>query len=131
MHQDTKPQGGDVLVVDDDLAIIQLVTELLEDEGYTVRSACDGLEAWQAIEDAPPRLLMTDICMPRMTGSELVTRLRARGYGFPILIIAATPALAAPLLHFDSIMYVTKPFHLNVLLDAVQQYVAPAVVEVV
>src|SRR5215216_6132443 len=101
MHQNTNPHGDDVLVVDDDPTILDLVEELLADEGYRVRRAVDGLEAWQAIADAPPSLLVTDIRMPRMMGSELVARLRATGYAFPILLMAATPTLAAPLLRLD------------------------------
>jgi CheY-like chemotaxis protein len=129
MHQDTNPHGDDVLVVDDDPTIRDLVTELLEDEGYSVRRACDGLEAWQAIEDAPPKLLVTDIRMPRMMGSELVTRLRATGYAFPILLMAATPALAAPLLRLDCIEFIAKPFELELLIEGVRRYAAPAVIE--
>src|SRR5215210_775538 len=126
MHQDTNPQGADVLVVDDDPAILNLVTEFLEDEGYNVRRAGDGCEAWQAIQDTPPMLLVTDIRMPRMTGSDLVLRLRASGYHFPILLMAASPALAEPLVQFDDIEFIAKPFELELLLDDVQRYAAPA-----
>jgi CheY-like chemotaxis protein len=130
MHQDTNPHGGDVLVVDDDPTILDLVTEFLADEGYRFRRACNGLEAWQAITSAPPRLLLTDLRMPVMDGTELVTRLRASTYDFPILLMAATPTLAVPLLQLDCIEFIAKPFDLEVLLDGIQRYVAPAVVEV-
>jgi two-component system, chemotaxis family, chemotaxis protein CheY len=126
MHQDTKQAGVDVLVVDDDPTILNLVTEFLEDEGYNVRRAGDGWEAWQAIQAAPPMLLVTDIRMPRMTGSELVLRLRAHGSAIPILLMAATPALAEPLMQFDCIEFIAKPFKLELLLDGVQRYLAPA-----
>jgi two-component system OmpR family response regulator len=126
MNQDIHPAVGDVLVVDDDPMIISLVTELLTDEGYSVRSACNGLEAWHAIEAALPTLLLTDIRMPIMTGTELVRRLRAAGYDFPIVIIAATPALAEPLLKLDRIEYMAKPFELELLLDGVARYVVPS-----
>jgi DNA-binding response OmpR family regulator len=130
MYQDTKlPPGDDVLVVDDDPTILDMVTEFLEDEGYNVRRACDGMEAWQAIISAPPMLLVTDIRMPRMMGSELVTRLRAAGYGFPILLMAATPALAAPLLRLDGTQFIAKPFDLEVLIAGVRRYAAPVAAE--
>ena len=126
MHQDTKLQGDYVLVVDDDRTILDFVTEFLEDEGYNVRRAGDGREAWQAIVGAPPMLLVTDMRMPRMSGSELVMRLRANGYAFPILLMAASPALAVPLLQFDDIEFLAKPFELELLLDGVRRYAAPA-----
>jgi CheY-like chemotaxis protein len=131
MNQNTMPQGSDILVVDDDPAIRALVTELLADEGYRFRSACDGLQAWQAIASAPPALLLTDLRMPVMNGTILVTRVRASGYDFPILLMAATPALAEPLLQLDRIAFIAKPFELDVLLNTIRRSIAPAAVEVV
>jgi DNA-binding response OmpR family regulator len=126
MYQDTKRAGADVLVVDDDLTILDFVTAFLEDEGYNVRRASDGQEAWQAIQDAPPMLLVTDIRMPRMTGSELVLRLRTHGYAFPILLLAVSSAQAVPLLQLGEIEFLAKPFELELLLDGVRRYAAPA-----
>jgi CheY-like chemotaxis protein len=131
MHQDMNPHGGDVLVVDDEPVILDLVTEFLAEEGYRFRRACDGLEAWGAITSAPPRLLLTDLRMPVMGGAELVTRLRASGYDFPILLMAATPALSVPLLQLGCIKFIAKPFRLEELLAYIQGCVAPAAVEVV
>jgi CheY-like chemotaxis protein len=131
MHQDMNPHGGDVLVVDDDPAILDLVVDLLTDEGYRFRRAYHGLEAWQAITSAPPRLLVTDLRMPVMDGIELVARLRASGYDFPILLMAATPALSVPLLQLDCIEFIAKPFQLEELLERIRGYVAPTVAQVV
>jgi CheY-like chemotaxis protein len=125
MHHDV-PTGDDILVVDDDPTIIDLVTELFTEEGYRLQYARNGVEAWEAIAAAPPKLLLTDIRMPFMDGIELVTRLRASGYTFPILLMAATPALAEPLLRLDPIEYIAKPFELELLLDGVQRALAPA-----
>lgn len=126
MHQNTMLQDGDVLVVDDDAAILDLVTEFLADEGYRFRRAYNGLEAWEAIRQMPPAFLLTDIRMPLMGGPELVTHVRAGGYGFPILVMAATPALAVPLLQLDGVEFIAKPFDLVMLLDSIQKHVAPA-----
>jgi DNA-binding NtrC family response regulator len=126
MNGDTKLSGNDVLVVDDDPMVVDLVAELLEDEGYHVRRASDGWEAWQAIQAAPPMLLVTDIRMARMNGSELVMRLRASGSTIPILLMGASPALAVPLLQFDDVEFIEKPFELELLLDGVRRYAAPA-----
>jgi len=123
------PPGDDILVVDDDPTILELVTELLEDEGYRVRQACDGLEAWQAIHVAPPRLLLTDLRMPFMSGEVLVTQLRAGGYDFPILLMAATPARGLALAQRYGIEFIEKPFALELLLDGVRRYAGPAIVE--
>jgi DNA-binding response OmpR family regulator len=126
MQQDTRLPGDHVLVVDDDPTILDLIAEFLEDEGYTVRRACNGFEAWQAIEAARPLLLITDIRMPRMSGSELVARVRACGYDFPILVVAATPALATPLLQLNDTAFIAKPFELDQLFDGVRRFALPA-----
>ena len=131
MHQDNNLQGDDVLVVDDDSSILDLVTEFLADEGYRFRRAYNGLEAWQAILHTPPAFLLTDIRMPFMGGPELVTHIRASGYDFPILVMAATPALAVPLLQLDGVEFIGKPFDLGMLLDRIQKHVAPAFAEAV
>jgi DNA-binding response OmpR family regulator len=122
--QDVPNRGaGDVLVVDDDPAIVELVVEVLTEEGYAVRSAGDGLQGLQAIIEAPPALLLLDIQMPAMSGVELARRVRAAGYGFPIVIITATPRLAEPLLMLERVEYLAKPFALEMLFDYAARYV--------
>jgi two-component system, OmpR family, response regulator MprA len=121
MHTENRT-ATDILIVEDDPTIIELLKEALTDEGYDVRSAANGLEGWLAIESAPPALLLTDIRMPVMSGTELVTRVRARGYTFPIVILAATAALAAPLVQPGRTAYIAKPFMLDTLLATVAQY---------
>jgi DNA-binding response OmpR family regulator len=117
--------AGEVLVVDDDTAIALLLEEVLTEEGYRVRMAYDGLAGWRAIQAAAPALLVTDIRMPRMSGTELVRKVRASGYDFPIVIIAATPELAQPLLLVKHTEYLAKPFDLHQFLDRVARHVAP------
>jgi two-component system response regulator MprA len=118
--------AGDVLIVDDDPAIVELVVEVLTEEGYAVRNACDGLQALQAITEAPPALLLLDIQMPGMSGVELAMRVRAAGYGFPIVIITATPKLAEPLLTLERVECLAKPFVLEMLFDYAARYVPRA-----
>jgi two-component system response regulator MprA len=59
-----------ILVVDDDDHIRSMVVELLEDEGYTVQSAVDGLEALDRLRAQPqhPCVILLDLMMPRMDG---------------------------------------------------------------
>jgi len=66
-----------VLVVEDEELVRLFVQRVLEDSGYEVLIACDGVEALEIVEglDAPPDLVLTDVVMPRMKGPELVERL--------------------------------------------------------
>ncbi len=67
-----------VLVVDDSMSVRRSVATLLEDQGYEVAQARDGLEAVKAIEAARPDVLLTDLEMPNMNGLELAAHVRAR-----------------------------------------------------
>ncbi|MEN6451347.1 MAG: diguanylate cyclase [Thermoguttaceae bacterium] len=71
-----KPAEYKVLVVDDDPAMVRLLSRWLIKAGYTVRTATDGQEALDAIELECPDFLVTDWEMPRMDGLELCRRVR-------------------------------------------------------
>jgi two-component system, cell cycle response regulator DivK len=65
-----------ILVVDDEAMMRDIVTSFLESEGYEVESASAGDEALQAIRRHPPHLAVLDLCMPGMTGWELIAQLK-------------------------------------------------------
>ncbi len=67
-----------VLVVDDSLSVRRAVATLLEDQGYDVALARDGLEAAKQMETARPDVLLTDLEMPNMNGLELAMHVRSR-----------------------------------------------------
>jgi DNA-binding response OmpR family regulator len=65
-----------IVIVDDDPVIRSIMQDNLEDEGYTVRAAQDGIEACQRCDETLPSLLIVDAVMPRMDGFELCRHLR-------------------------------------------------------
>ncbi len=67
-----------MLVVDDSLTVRRVTQRLLLREGYRVALAKDGVEALEQIGDEMPRLILSDIEMPRMDGYELVERAARR-----------------------------------------------------
>jgi CheY-like chemotaxis protein len=67
-----------LLVVDDSLSVRRAVATLLEDHGYDVILARDGLEAAKAMEASRPDVLITDLEMPNMNGLELAAHVRSR-----------------------------------------------------
>jgi chemotaxis protein histidine kinase CheA/CheY-like chemotaxis protein len=80
-----------VLVVDDSLSVRRAVATLLEDQGYDVALARDGLEAAKQMEAARPDVLLTDLEMPNMNGLELAMHVRSRGElaALPIIMITS------------------------------------------
>jgi len=67
---------GPVLVVDDESDIVDFLTTILEDEGYQVVAARDGVEAMEIIQAAGPALMILDLMMPRMNGLQVLDELR-------------------------------------------------------
>jgi CheY-like chemotaxis protein len=118
-----------VLVVDDDPGIRDVLRELLEDAGYRVELAADGLEALHILRDSPHRLVaLVDLLMPRMGGVELlncIARDRALRTRHAYLLMSAQPrALCdalADLLATYSIPVVLKPFEPEALLSTVRE----------
>ena len=82
------------MVVDDDARLCDVLTEFLQEDGYTVTSAHDGREALVALRAAPVDLLILDINMPELGGASLVQILRrdpewADFARLPIIVLSA------------------------------------------
>lgn len=86
-----------VLLCDDDVHILRAAEIKFSRAGFDVRSATDGLDAWREIERRCPDLVVTDCQMPRMSGLELVDRIRV------------TPSVQ----HLPVIMLTAKGFELS------------------
>ena len=65
-----------ILVVDDEPDIVNIVTMMLEKEGYNVRAANNGLEAIECVKEAKPDVIFLDRNMPELGGDEVMTRLK-------------------------------------------------------
>jgi DNA-binding response OmpR family regulator len=69
---------GPVLIVDDEPDIVDFLTTVLRDEGYVTDAAKDGVEALAKIEEVKPSLVILDLMMPRMSGSEVLDAMRTK-----------------------------------------------------
>lgn len=105
-----------VLVVDDERPIVDLLQDLLQDQGYEVRRAYDGMTALQMIERELPDLVVTDVMMPRLDGLALFNEIRTRTASLPVILMSAavTPR------KIDA-TFVPKPFDIDTLLDLVDE----------
>jgi CheY-like chemotaxis protein len=80
------------LVVDDSMLIRHTVCQYLQERGFEVQSATNGVDALDVLSQMPaPDLIVTDLNMPKMNGSELITALKANPEtaNIPVVIIAA------------------------------------------
>lgn len=82
-----------VLIVDDEADLRFVLRFALEDAGHAVVEASNGRAALEQIADAPPDVIVTDLMMPVMTGSELIAHLRAdpATAAIPIVVWTAQP----------------------------------------
>lgn len=106
--------NGSILLVDDDFHILQVLTLKLKNAQYDVRTAGNGEEAIERIEEAMPDLLITDFSMPVMTGLELVKEIRKREdtRELPVIMLTARGQTVEesdePAPHIDLLL--SKPF---------------------
>jgi CheY-like chemotaxis protein len=79
------------LVVDDSMLIRYTVCRFLEERGFTVESATNGVEAVEILQRTRPDLIVTDMQMPKMNGSDLITVLKnePETAKIPIIIVAS------------------------------------------
>lgn len=80
-----------VLVVDDSMLIRHTVCRYLEERGFNVESAVNGADAVERLATVHPALIITDLQMPKMTGSELITHLKSQSTTaeIPVVVLAA------------------------------------------
>jgi DNA-binding response OmpR family regulator len=110
-----------ILVVDDDGDIRRLNTEALLRSGYAVDAAPDGAAAWQALNHDHYDLMITDNNMPKLTGVELLEKIRAARMALPVIIASGTffppDATASPWQQPDATLL--KPYTIAELLGMV------------
>lgn len=97
-----------------------MICLLLEDEGYPIRVAADGLEAMQLAREYRPSLVILDINLPYMDGDEVGGRLRVLyGAVLPIIVMTAGSRGAEKARAVGAAAYLPKPFDVDELLAAV------------
>lgn len=111
-----------ILVVEDEKHLNRIISEAVEDEGYSVDSCYNGLEALEYLACADYDVIILDIMMPKMNGLELVRRLRSEGNSTPVLFLTARDAVADRVEGLESggDYYLTKPFDFQELMAVVR-----------
>ena len=115
-----------ILVVDDEATARNGLAKLLEQEGYPILLAADGVEALASVAENAPGLIITDLKMPNMDGMELLKKLGELGVETPAIVTTAfgdvTTAVAA--MRAGAEDYLTKPIDFDALLLVVERTLA-------
>src|ERR1700748_2751447 len=119
---EASPNGGRILVVDDEASIVDAVATALRYEGFDVREEGTGRGAISAFADFEPDLVVLDWMLPDLDGVEVGRRLRDRGFKTAILFLTAKDAVENKVeaLRAGGDDYVTKPFSLAEVVARVQ-----------
>jgi chemosensory pili system protein ChpA (sensor histidine kinase/response regulator) len=121
------PGALTALVVDDSLSARRAASALMQDAGYRVRTAIDGLEAVNILQGFVPSVMLVDMEMPRMNGIELTAHVRdsARTKNVPVIMITSRSTEKHRRMCNDAgvNVYLTKPYSDDVLIEHVQRLV--------
>ncbi|WP_291316905.1 PAS domain S-box protein [Desulfuromonas sp.] len=113
-HEKLKTGRGEILIVDDTPANLQLLTEILAEQGYAVRAASSGRLALRSVAAKAPHLILLDVKMPQMDGFEVCRRLKAeeRSREIPVIFISALDETVDKVKGFEAggVDYISKPF---------------------
>jgi signal transduction histidine kinase len=124
---ETTPRGN-ILIVDDTPANLRLLSNMLAEQRYKVRSVINGQMALTATQASPPDLILLDIRMPEMNGYEVCEHLKADEdtHDIPIIFISALDATQDKVKAFTvgGVDYITKPFQLEEVLARVETHLA-------
>ena len=115
--------SGKILIVDDQKGVRRLLEELFKKEGWEVRSAGDGLEAIQKVEELVPDLILMDVKMPNMNGLEATHEIMERNSGIPIIMMTAYGEIEVVKQALDAGVKrcISKPFDIMELRDMVNK----------
>jgi DNA-binding response OmpR family regulator len=108
-----------ILVVDDDALLAGALAVAFEKEGYQVRIANDGGEAYQYIKDPDCKLVLLDMHMPRVNGAELLILMANDGIRVPTVVVSSFRDFTADeLQEFPNVVaFLRKPFEVSELLS--------------
>ena len=113
--------AGKILIVEDDAITRRNLSVLLNEEGYDVGQAGDGVDALEIIAGQPFDLVLSDIVMPRMDGVKLLQRLRFIAPQIPVMIMTSYVSTSLSSLPPGAAEFIRKPFVLDDLLFKVQR----------
>lgn len=116
-------EAGTVLAVDDDVASLELLRELLELHGYRVLTAGEGPDAIHLFDTHRPQLVITDIRMPHMDGLEVLRRIGEIDDAVPVILVTGHGDLdnAIKALRRGAYDFLQKPINTEILLNTVSQ----------
>lgn len=111
-----------ILIVEDEVGIVQFLQQGLEEEGYTISSATDGLKGFELIQKNNYDLILLDWMLPKMSGLELCKAIRLKNNTTPIIFLTAKDTIQETIegLKAGANDYIKKPFSFDELVERIK-----------
>ena len=122
--------GSSLLVVEDDADLRGLLTDILEEQGYEVRTAPDGVAALRQLDDRFPQLVITDLEMPALDGQALIYRMFVENLGrenVPVILMSASARLKQVAEAAGTPYILPKPFSVEDLAEVIDRALHEAI----
>jgi two-component system response regulator AtoC len=109
--------GQRILIVDDEVRMLRVLEIMLQKMGHDIACASNGMEALQSLQESPVDMVISDLRMPGMDGTELLSQLRAQGNNVPFIIMTAhgTIQSAVESMKLGACDYILRPFDIEAL----------------
>ena len=111
-----------ILIVEDEIGIVQFLKQGLEEEGYKITCATDGLQGFELIQKEKFDLILLDWMLPKMTGLELCKAVRLKDNSTPIIFLTAKDTIQETIegLKAGANDYIKKPFSFDELTERIK-----------
>ncbi|MDQ4078925.1 MAG: response regulator [Chloroflexota bacterium] len=118
-------EGKIILVVEDERNIVELVSEVLADEGYQVMTARDGQEGLDRVAETVPDLILSDVMMPVLDGRAMGRALQSDPVyqDIPLVLMSAVSENALDAEDLSYHAFLSKPFELDTLVETINRLV--------
>jgi CheY-like chemotaxis protein len=121
-------QGGFILspkimIIDDEAAMCQILKQILESEGYEVKTSTEGLSALYEIKQDSFNLVITDVTMPNLSGIEILAQVKQFKPKLPVIFITGSDvdAVLKDALQLGLDGFIEKPFNIQAVLEVIRE----------
>jgi DNA-binding NtrC family response regulator len=111
-----------IFIIEDNMGILEGLTFLLE-KTYRVTALSDARIALKKLPFELPDMILLDLLMPDLNGTEFIDVISKRGLNIPILMMSASRNVSAPLNYASVAGFIHKPFHIDELLTTIEKVI--------
>jgi DNA-binding NtrC family response regulator len=108
-----------ILIIDDDSAVLEILTECFTDEGYEVKAIAHVDDIYELIDSFQPNVVLTDYILNGINGGEFCTQIKMAYQNLPVVILSAYPKVMLSLGTYNCDLFVAKPFDVFTLIKQV------------